>query len=156
MGVANSVTGVIVTPTATDSRAAITVNGTAVTVRVTAEDTSTSKIYRIIVGRGVTGQYGWKATDDLNSLFAALNSYATGIWSNGTTMWVVKGGEKVYHCGGGIRLHLHDEKGLNSEPDGVRSGAGVRRSGLSQESSGSSEIWWAVLCQLSTALRALR
>ncbi len=25
----------------------------------------------------------------------------------------VKGGEKVYHCGGGIVYHRHDEKGLN-------------------------------------------
>ena len=53
----------------------------------------------------------------------------------------VKGGEKVYHCGGGIVYHRHDEKELNWEPGGVRSGAGVRRSGLSQESSGSSETW---------------
>ena len=53
----------------------------------------------------------------------------------------VKGGEKVVHCGGGIVYHRHDEKKLNWEPGGVRSGAGVRRSGLSQESSGSSETW---------------
>ena len=52
-----------------------------------------------------------------------------------------KGGEKVHHCGGGIVYHPHDEKGLNWEPGGVRPGAGVRRSGLSQESSGSSETW---------------
>ena len=39
--------------------------------------------------------------------------------------------------------HPHDEKELNWEPGGVRSGAGVRRSGLSQESSGSSETWEA-------------
>ena len=53
----------------------------------------------------------------------------------------VKGGEKVYHCGGGIVYDPHDEKELNWESGGVRSGAGVRRSGLSQESSGSSETW---------------
>ena len=53
----------------------------------------------------------------------------------------VKGGEKVFHCGGGIVYHQNDEKELNWEPGGVRSGAGVRRSGLSQESSGSSETW---------------
>ena len=49
----------------------------------------------------------------------------------------VKGGEKVYHCGGGIVYHRHDEKELNWEPGGVRSGTGVRRCGVSQESSGS-------------------
>ena len=60
----------------------------------------------------------------------------------------VKGGEKVYHCGGGIVYHRHDEKGLNWEPGGIRSGAGVCKSGVSQKSSGSSETWEAALCRL--------
>ena len=60
----------------------------------------------------------------------------------------VKGGEKVYHCGGGIVYHRHDEKGLNWEPGGIRSGAGVRSSGVSQESTGSSDTWEAALCRL--------
>ena len=60
----------------------------------------------------------------------------------------VKGGEKVYHCGGGIAYHRHDEKGLNWEPGGIRSGAGVRSSGVSQESTGSSDTWEAALCRL--------
>ena len=64
-------------------------------------------------------------------------------------VWVpVKGGEKVYHCGGGIVYHRHDEKGLNWEPGGIRSGAGVRSSGVSQESTGSSDTWEAALCRL--------
>ena len=53
----------------------------------------------------------------------------------------VKSGEKVGHRGGGIVYHRHDERGLNWEPGGVRSGAGVGRSGMSQESSGASETW---------------
>ena len=60
----------------------------------------------------------------------------------------VKGGEKVCHCGGGIVYHRHDEKGLNWEPGGIRSGAGVRSSGVSQESTGSSDTWEAALCRL--------
>ena len=56
--------------------------------------------------------------------------------------------EKVYHCGGGIVYHRHDEKGLNWEPGGIRSGAGVRSSGVSQESTGSSDTWEAALCRL--------
>ena len=52
------------------------------------------------------------------------------------------------HRGGGIVYHRHDEKELNWEPGGVRSGAGVRRSGVSQESSGSSETWEAAFCLL--------
>ena len=61
---------------------------------------------------------------------------------------VVKGGEKVCHCGGGIVYRRHDEKGLNWEPGGIRSGAGVRSSGVSQESTGSSDTWEAALCRL--------
>ena len=48
----------------------------------------------------------------------------------------VKGGEKAYTCGGGIVYHRQDEKEPNWEAGGVRSGAGVRSSGVSQESSG--------------------
>ena len=43
---------------------------------------------------------------------------------------------------------MRDEKGLNWEPGGVRSGAGVRKSGASQESSGSSEIEEAAFSRL--------
>ena len=53
----------------------------------------------------------------------------------------VNGGGKVYHRGGGIMYHRHDEKESNGEPGGVSSRAGVRSSGVSQESSGSSEAW---------------
>ena len=38
---------------------------------------------------------------------------------------IYKGGEKVYHCGGGIVYHRQDEKEPNWEPGGVRSGAGA-------------------------------
>ena len=44
--------------------------------------------------------------------------------------------------------HRHDEKESNGEPGGVRSGAGVRSSGVSQETSGTSETWEAAFCRL--------
>ena len=69
-------------------------------------------------------------------------------WPLNGSVESVKGGEKVYHCGGGIVYHRHDEKGLNWEPGGIRSGAGVRSSGVSQESTGSSDTWEAALCRL--------
>ena len=53
----------------------------------------------------------------------------------------------VNNRGGGIVYHRHDEKGLNWELGGVRSGAGVGSSGVSQESSGSSETWEAAFCR---------
>ena len=43
---------------------------------------------------------------------------------------IVKGGDKMYHRGGGIVYHRHDEEELNWETGGVRSGAGVRNSGV--------------------------
>ena len=48
--------------------------------------------------------------------------------------------------------HRHDEKGLKWEPGGVMSGAGVWRSGVSQESSGSSETWEATPFRLWRSL----
>ena len=35
----------------------------------------------------------------------------------GKLLTIVKGGDKVFHCGGGIVYHRHDEKELNWEPD---------------------------------------
>ena len=64
----------------------------------------------------------------------------------------VNGAEKVGHWGGGIVYHRHDEKGLKWEPGGVMSGAGVWRSGVSQESSGSSETWEATPFRLWRSL----
>jgi hypothetical protein len=77
------------------------------------------------------------------------NPSGTGIrLSSHGTRGAVKGGEKVGHRGGGIVYHPHDEKELNWEPGGVRSGAGVCKSGVSQESSGSSETWDAAFPRL--------
>ena len=84
----------------------------------------------------------------LGSLTAVVAMSAVGTLMVDTSSIPVKGGEKVYHCGGGIVYHRHDEKGLNWEPDGIRSGAGVRSSGVSQESTGSSDTWEAALCRL--------
>ena len=42
----------------------------------------------------------------------------------------VKGGEKVGHRGGGIVYHRHDEKELNWELRGVRSGGSPAHAGI--------------------------
>ena len=105
VGVANSVTQATITATTNDANATVawstTDAGTAaghqvslseglntVTITVTAEDTNTEEVYTIHIGRGVTADYGWKATDDFNGLVAAGNEQPQHIWSNGTTMWV--------------------------------------------------------------------
>ena len=105
VGVANSVTEATVTATANQARATISIGGATVAsgaaqtvplnagvnrviVTVTAQDGSTSSTYTIVVGRGVTADYGWKATGDFNTLQAAGNSRPTGLFSNGPTLWV--------------------------------------------------------------------
>ena len=105
VGVASTVTEATVSATANDSGASVEIEpadadtGTpghqvdlsagrnAVTITVTAED-DTEETYTVSVNRGVTDAYGWKAVDDLDGLIAAENDFPTGIWSDGTTMWV--------------------------------------------------------------------
>ena len=58
-----------------------------VTITVTAED-STEKTYTVSINRGVTTPFGWKTIDDLDGLPAAMNNDPTGIWSDGTTIWI--------------------------------------------------------------------
>ena len=59
-----------------------------------------------------------------------------------------QGRREIRPCGGAKVSHWHDEKEPSWEPVGVRPGAGVPSSGVSQESSGSSEIWEAVFSRL--------
>ncbi len=115
VGVASTVTQATVTATPNDPGASVSYSGTdadsntaghqvdlsagrnTVTVTVTAEDTSTTKTYTVNVNQGVTDPLGWKASDDLDGLIAKGNEFPTGIWSNGTTMWVVDSGDaKLY------------------------------------------------------------
>ncbi len=49
---------------------------------------TTTTTYELAINRGVTNQFGWKAGDDLDGLTAWGNEDPTGIWSNGTTLWV--------------------------------------------------------------------
>ena len=68
----------------------------AVTITVTAEDSSTQD-YTISVNQSVAGDYGWRAQDDLDGLKAERISTPFGIWTNSTTIWVVStDGEKAY------------------------------------------------------------
>ena len=116
VGVANSVTHVTITATANDANATISIGGTdvtsgtghqvtlseglnTVTITVTAEDTNTEEVYTIHIGRGVTAAFGWKATDDFNSLGFTGHGFfifPLGLWSNGKTLWVVELGTRAY------------------------------------------------------------
>ena len=104
VGVASTVTQATITATPGQTDATIAIDGTAVTagsahavdlsaglntfeVVVTSAD-NTQTTYTVYIGRGTTDQGGWKAGDDLDTLRAAGNTEPSGIWSNGTTIWI--------------------------------------------------------------------
>ena len=73
-------------------QAALSAGKNAVTITVTAEDGSTVKAYTVNINQGVTDPKGWKASDDLDGLPQSFSASTQGIWSDGTTMWVVNSG----------------------------------------------------------------
>ena len=105
IGVANEITQVTVTPSLSDERATMEIDGSSVpsgsghtvslaeggnviTITVTAEDGTTTKVYTVTVGRGSNAPFGWKVTEDFNDLGLVSGVSPRGIWSDGTTMWV--------------------------------------------------------------------
>ena len=114
VGVANDVAQLWFMPTVNQPGATIDIEGTSitsgaahaislsegrndVTITVTADDRRTTKVYTVTVVRSVTTTFGWNAAADFNTLDAVGNSYPAGIWSDGTTMWVVNThDDKIY------------------------------------------------------------
>ena len=85
--------GVAYTPDDADDvtpghQVALVAGRNAVTITVTAEDSSTQD-YTVSINRGVTTPSGWKASDDLDGLIAAGNTRPGGIHANDTTAWVL-------------------------------------------------------------------
>ena len=104
VGVASTVTQATITANPAYEDATVAIDGTTVTagsahavdlsaglntfeVVVTSADNDQAT-YTVYIGRGTTGQGGWKAGDDLDTLRAAGNTEPNGIWSNGTTIWI--------------------------------------------------------------------
>ena len=58
-----------------------------VTVTVTAED-GTPQDYTVSINRGVTADFGWKASDDLDGFIAHEVFVPTGIASDGSRFWI--------------------------------------------------------------------
>ena len=90
---------------------------------VTAEDGDTQKNYRVVIGQGVTGAYGWKAQDDLDGLKAAGNEAPWAIWGNATTIWALDSDDTfsyAYNRDGsrdtGNEFDLHAD---NADPSGA-------------------------------------
>ncbi len=114
VGVASTVTQVTVAATKNDAGASVEITPgdtdsvtaghqvtlsagrNTVTITVTAEDSSTQE-YTVNVNQGVTDPFGWKASEGLDGLIAAQNENPSGMWSNGTTMWLTDNGDdKIY------------------------------------------------------------
>ena len=107
VGVDSTVTEATITATPTDSNAevsfdsqdsndvtdghqvALSAGRNTVTITVTAEDNIATQDYTVSVNQSVSGDYGWRAQDDLDGLEAASIGIPFGIWSNSTTIWVV-------------------------------------------------------------------
>ena len=92
-------------------------------IRVTAED-GTIKTYTVSLNQGVTTNYGWKAVDDFDNLIHEGNEHPAGLWSNGTTLWVLDSFDNniyAYRLADGSRdttgdIPLHSE---HIEPYGI-------------------------------------
>ena len=143
VGVANDVTQLWVMPTLNLSGGTIDLDGNSVvsgsahaislsdgrndvTITVTADDGRTTKDYTVTVGRSVITDYGWNAIEDFNTLNAADNDYPTGIWSDGTTMWVADSQDDklyAYRLSTSARDEAKDINALdtagNTSPDGI-------------------------------------
>ena len=83
--------GVAYTPDDADDvtpghQVALVAGRNAVTITVTAEDSSTQD-YTVSINRGVTTGFGWNAEHDLDGLVAA-GTAPYHLWTNGTTIWV--------------------------------------------------------------------
>ena len=142
-GVASTITHATIEGTTTDSGATVAYSGTdastdpghqvalsagrnAVTVTVTSQDTTTTKTYTVNVNQGVTHGFGWAADKDFDGLIAAENTQTQGIWSDGTTMWVVQSSNPdklfAYNLSNGTRDSAKDYTSfatLNDSPSGI-------------------------------------
>ena len=111
---------------ATGHQVVLSAGRNVVTVRVTAEDGAKTLDYTVSVNRGVTDAKGWQAGADLDRLRAAGNGAPQGIWSDGTTAWVVDSADTkiyAYQLSGGTRDADRDIDTLvaagNDQPQGI-------------------------------------
>ena len=67
----------------------LSVGANTITITVTAENGTNTDSWTLSVNRGTAALRGWKASEDFDTLKLAGNLLLnTGIWSDGTTMWV--------------------------------------------------------------------
>ena len=59
---------------------------------------SGSTTYKAYIARGITTHGGWKAGDDLDTLRSAGNTRPSGIWSDGTTMWIADSADAMLYA----------------------------------------------------------
>ncbi|MXZ69828.1 MAG: hypothetical protein F4Z17_12890, partial [Acidimicrobiia bacterium] len=99
----------------------LTAGRNVVRIEVTAEEGNT-KAHWLRVNRGVDKEFGWKAGDDFDTLIAAGNGLPTGIWSDGTTMWVSDWEDThmyAYDLDSGLRDKTREFDLKNGSPFGI-------------------------------------
>ena len=110
LGVPSNVSSTTVTATPADQNAAVTfgvedhdtgseghqvaiAEGTnTFTVEVESSDGTAARTYTITVNRASDAVFGWNSVKDINLAWASEDVGPTGIWSDGTTIWVAKPG----------------------------------------------------------------
>ena len=105
LGVADGAASVAYSGTDADSvtdghQVDLNVGRNVVTVTVTDDDgNNTTRDYTVSINRGSDAPFGWSAGNDFDTLASAENGSVTGLWSDGTTMWVADdtdGLERIY------------------------------------------------------------
>ena len=123
-GASPVITPVDADPSVDGHQVSLAAGSNEVTVTVTAEDGTTTKVYTVSVNRGVTDVRGWQAGADLDGLRAAGNEDPIGIWSDETTMWVADNGDGklyAYSVSDGTRDAARDIalESYNDDPRGI-------------------------------------
>ena len=93
-------------------------------VRVTAEDGETTLDYRVRLNKGSDADFEWNLLKDIDDL-ASGNDAPAGVWSNGTTMWV-----------------LDADDGSCTPTRSPAAPPTRRTSALHADNANASDIWW--------------
>ena len=94
-------------------------------VNVRSSDGTARRKYRIAVNRSSAEPFGWHAAKDLDVQWTDSDPDITGVWSDGSTMWVVDWSEDklyAYDLGSGARRRDRDLPGLGAAGNGLAVG----------------------------------
>ena len=159
--VADTVSVTTITATPTDSAAAVTVypaddddsvvdgqqinldsGANLISVTVESSDGTQSRTYQMAVNRAASAAVDW-GTLPVSRALASGNSSARAIWSDGTTMWVMNLGDRIYAYNLADMTHNADKDITTLKAAGNHNGNGMWSDG-------------ATLCEVKAVLSLLR